>query len=138
MKVKILFEAQFKIVATMDGEECPAERFLLEGEEATEGSRTGMVQILEFLAENGLGKASHAWMHEASKKEEIYEFIKGPLRLFFFKGSDGQIAVCTEGVRKKGKKANKLAVARAAAWRVDYESAVKEQTLEIIEDEEDQ
>lgn len=122
----------------MDGEDCPAEQFLLEGEAATEGARTGLVQILEFLAENGLAKASHAWLHEANKEEQIYEFIKGPLRLFFFKGSNGHIAVCTSGVRKNGRKADKAAVAAAAALRVEYEAAIKDQTLEIIEDEEDQ
>jgi hypothetical protein len=137
LKVKILFEAQFKIVATMDGENCPAEQFLLDGEDATEAARTGLVQILEFLAENGLGKASHAWLHEANKEEQIYEFIKGPLRLFFFKGNDGHIAVCTQGVRKNGKKADKAAVAHAADLRSKYESAHKQHTLEIIEDEED-
>lgn len=138
MKVKTLFEGRFQIVATMDGEVCPAERFLLEGEAATEGARTGLIQILEFLAENGLAKASHAWLHEASKNEEIYEFIKGPLRLFFFKGSNGHIAVCTEGVRKDGRKADKAAVSRAATLRAAYEAALKDHTLEIIEDEEDQ
>lgn len=137
MKVKLLFEGQFKIVATMEGDDCPAERFLHEGEEATEGQRLGLIQLLEFLAENGLGKASHAWIHEANKQEQIYEFIKGPLRLFFFKGSDGHIAVCTNGGRKKGPKADKALVASASALRTQYENACKEHTLEVIEDEED-
>lgn len=137
MQVKILFEAQFKIVAVMDGETCPAEQFLLEGEDATAGHRTGLIQILEYLAENGLAEASHAWLHEASKKDEIFEFIKGPLRLFFFKGSNGHIAVCTGGVRKHGRKADKQAVARAAALRVEYQTAITEKSLEIIDHEED-
>jgi len=121
----------------MDGDDCPAEQFLAEGEAATEGARTGLVQILEFLAENGLGKASHAWLHEANKDEQIYEFIKGPLRLFFFKGNAGQIAVCTGGGRKKGRKADKAAVANAAILRSQYQAAIEKDTLEIIEDEKD-
>jgi len=135
LKVKVLFEARFKIVGVMDGNSCPAEEFLLEGED--DRCRLGLIAILEFLAENGLDKASAAWLHEANKQDRIYEFIKGPLRLFFFKGADGQIAVCTSGVRKKGSKADKHAVAQAAKLRALYEAAMTDHTLEIIEDEED-
>lgn len=138
MQVKILFESQYKIVAVMDRDECPAEQFLLQGDDDTEGARNGLVQMLGYLAEHGLGAGSHAWMHEASKAEQIYEFIKGPLRLFFFKGNDGHIAVCTGGVRKKGQKADKQAVKQAAALRGQYQAAFTAHTLEIIESEEDQ
>ncbi len=121
----------------MEGEECPTEQFLETGEQGTAAARLGLVEILEFLAANGLEKASHAWVHEANKREQIFEFIKGPLRLFFFKGSNGQIAVCTGGVRKTGPKANKSAVARAADLRNSYLASISDDTLEIIEDEED-
>ncbi|MES2611500.1 MAG: hypothetical protein V4679_14735 [Pseudomonadota bacterium] len=80
-------------------------------------------------------KAPAAWHHEASKKDKVYEFIKGPLRLFFFKGSNGQIAVCTSGVRKNGAKADKGSVKAAATLRDDYETAVKLDTLEIINED---
>lgn len=135
MKLKILTEGRYKVVAVMDGEDCPAEEFLTTGEVETEAARTGMVQILEFLAANGLEKASHAWVHEADKSKEIYEFIKGPLRLFFFKGSHGQIAVCTSGVRKKGRKADKASVKRAADLRVEYQAALANNTLEFVNEE---
>lgn len=119
----------------MDGDKCAAEDFLTIGEAATLSARLGLVNMLEFLAENGLEKASSAWFHEANKNERIYEFIKGPLRLFFFKGSKGQIAVCTSGVRKNGAKADKAAVSAAAALREAYETAVKSDTLEIIHED---
>lgn len=135
MKLKILFEGRFKIVAIMEGDTCPAETFLLDGEEDTAAYRTGLTQMLEYVAENGLAAASHAWLHEANKRDQIFEFIKGPLRLFFFKGSDGQIAVCTSGVRKKGQKADKHAVARAVTLRTEYLAAHTDHSLEIIHEE---
>lgn len=135
MQVKVLFEGQYQIVGVMDGDHCEAENFLLNGESSTESARVGLAQMLEFLAENGLEKASSGWLHEASKSEKIYEFIKGPLRLFFFKGSKGQIAVCTSGVRKKGAKADKSAVNAAATLRDAYEAAIKLDTLEIIHED---
>lgn len=135
LQVKILFEGRFQIVGVMDGGLCPAEDFLLNGEASTEAARIGLEQILEFVAENGLEKASAAWVHEANKQKKIYEFIKGPLRLFFFKGSNGQIAVCTSGVRKQGAKADKGAVNAAADLREAYEAAINADKLEIIQDE---
>lgn len=135
MKVKLLFEGKYQIVAVMDGDACPAEQFLHDGEDETEAARLGLLQILEFLAANGLDKASHAWVHEADKKKQIFEFIKGPLRLFFFKGHNGQIAVCTDGVRKKTRKADKGSVSKAGDLRSTYMAAIESETLEIIEDE---
>lgn len=119
----------------MDGDECPAESFFLHGEASTEAARTGLAQMLEKVAEDGLQKVPQAWFHEANKKLDIYEFIKGPLRLFFFKGKNGQIAVCTTGVRKSGSKADQAAVQKAAKWRDDYYEALKNDTLTTVNED---
>lgn len=135
MRVKTLAEAAFHIVAVMDGEVCSAEVFLLDGEASTEASRLGLQQMLTYVAEHGFEKAPSSWTHEADKKKKIYEFSRGSLRLFYFKGDGKQIAVCSGGVVKKGQKANKAAVAAAAAQREAYFEATKSKTLEVIEDE---
>lgn len=119
----------------MDGDECPVENFLLYGENSTEGVRVGLVKMLEEVAEKGLQKVPQAWFHEANKKLDIYEFIKGPLRLFFFKGKNGQIAVCTTGVRKTGSKADSAAVKKAAKWRDDYCEALRNNTLVMVNED---
>lgn len=119
----------------MDGDECPAESFLLYGEESTEAVRYGLMHMLEKVAEDGLQNVPHAWIHEANKKLDIYEFIKGPLRLFFFKGKNGQIAVCTTGVRKSGQKADPAAVKKAAKWRDDYYKALENDALITVIDD---
>jgi hypothetical protein len=135
LQVKILFEGQYQVVGIVDGDQCAAEDFLLYGEATTTAARNGLAAMLEFVAENGLDKAPAAWHHEASKQDKVYEFIKGPLRLFFFKGSNGQIAVCTNGARKNGAKADKGSVKAAATLREAYETAVKSDTLEIINED---
>lgn len=94
--------------------------------------------MLQHVAKSGFQGVPSKWCHEANKKEQVYEFIKGPLRLFYFKGKGKQIAVCTGGVRKKGSKADAGAVATAAGMRQAYMKAVEENTLEIVSDEEDQ
>jgi hypothetical protein len=138
LKLKVLAEAEYEIVAVMDGEVCPAEAFLTEGPADTAATRAGLIGMLQHVATNGFQGVPSKWSHEANKQEQVYEFIKGPLRLFYFKGKGKQIAVCTGGVRKKGDKADAGAVATAAGMRQAYMKAVEENTLEIVSDEEDQ
>lgn len=123
MEVKILAQDKYKVVGTMDGDACPAEEFLLKGESSTSSSRHGLAEMLGHVAKSGLDQLPAAWTHEANKKGKVYEFIKGNLRLFFFKGNNGDIAVCTGGVVKKGQKADKAAVKKAIAMREQYMAA---------------
>lgn len=135
MKVKGLADDKYQVVAVMENGNCAGELFLADGEASTKSARTGLVQILERVAELGLQNVPNAWLHEVNKPGQIYEFIKGPLRLFFFKGEGRQIAVCTTGVRKSGQKTDKASVVRAVKLRMDYFTAVKNKTLQEVSDE---
>ncbi len=119
----------------MDGDECPAEQFLITGESATKASRIGLFSMLQFVAERGLHAAPAAWHHEVNKEQGIYEFKKGDLRLFFFKGSEGTIAVCTTGILKKGQKVDAASVSKAARLKSEYEVAIRKNTYEVVDDE---
>lgn len=135
MKVKELAIGRFQVVAVVDGDKCPAEDFIVNGEISTAASREGLLDMLEKTAQNGLHGIAAAWIHEADKQEKIYEFIKGRLRLFFFKGENGQIAICTNGQMKKSTKADKSAIAIAALYRKKYFKAIREGTLQVIKNE---
>ncbi|MDH6185505.1 hypothetical protein [Polaromonas sp. CG_23.6] len=136
MRVKLLFEDLFQIVAVMDGNDCPADAFINDGEDNLK-ARVGLQYMLGHVAQRGLADIPSGWVHEANKNEKIYEFIKGDLRLFFFKGERNQIAVCTAGVLKKGQKADKAAVAKAAIFRKTYIAAAAANTIEVIHDEDE-
>lgn len=133
MQVKVLAEGAYQIVAVAADGVCEAEEFMSSGEESTKASRAGLQQMLEHIAEVGTQEMPQAWSHEASKRDKIYEFTKGSLRLFYFKGRGRQVVVCTSGVRKQTQKADKAAVRNAAAARVRYEAAVDAGTIEVIE-----
>ena len=135
MKVKGLADDKYQVVAVMENGNCAAELFLADGGASTKSARTGLVQMLGRVAELGLQNVPNAWLHEVNKPGQIYEFIKGPLRLFFFKGEGRQIAVCTTGVRKSGQKTDKASVVRAVKLRMDYFTAVKNKTLQEVIDE---
>lgn len=123
---------RFRVVGVMDGDECPAEDFLLSGEASTRASRIGLIQMIQYVATDGLQGTPAGWWHEASKADGVYEFRKGDLRLFFFKGVGGEIAVCTCGVVKKGSKADKAAVSKAARLRQEYMAAIQNNSYEVI------
>lgn len=76
--------------------------------------------MLEHVANNGFQESPASWFHEASKQNSIYEFIKGPYRIFFFKGDADTIAVCTTHIRKSGNKADKASVRYASEKRKEY------------------
>lgn len=135
MRVKNLFSAEYSIVAVMVGDTCPAEDFLIAGEDSTESARNGIRKFLEYACTHGLQGIPSAWSHEVNKEHGIYEFIKGPLRLFFFKGKNGQIAVCTGGTRKDGRKADQSSVAAAIKFKATYFEAIRTSTLEVIKDD---
>lgn len=134
MKAKVLAEDRYRILAVVEDDACPAEDFLILSDNY-ERSRQGLISMLQAVAELGLGEVSSKWFHEASKAQKIYEFIKGDLRLFFFKGQGRDIAVCTCGVVKKGQKADAAVVGRAASLRNEYMAAAQSGNLEIICDD---
>lgn len=138
MKVNVLADDKFRIVAVVDGKNCPVLDFLTVSEASTSSVRTGLIEMLTHVAEHGLQGAPSKWFHEADKASGIFEFIKGPLRLFFFKGIGRDIAICTIGVRKSGQKADSSAVKTSVRWKKEYILAVANRTYEVINDEDQQ
>lgn len=124
MKREILADGKFKVVAVSRDGECPALDFLTD-QRSYADTRSLLLKMLKEVAERGFGHIPAGWCHEVDKRNGIYEFIKGDLRLFYFKGKNGEIAVCTGGVVKKGQKVNKAAVADAIKWKDEYVAWVK-------------
>lgn len=136
MKLKLLYKGQkYKIAATYDGDACPIYNFLHSNEPAIQGYLDGMATIIEHVANNGFQNSPSDWFHEASKQKQIHEFIKGPYRVFFFKGEAETIAVCVCYVRKNGNKADKASVNYASEKRKEYENAVIANCVELIEED---
>lgn len=119
----------------MNGDACPVDDFIQKGEATTLAARNGLTKILEYVAESGLQNTPVAWVHEVNKQHGIYEFIKGPMRLLFFKGNGKDIAICTSGVRKNGQKVDKSAVKASIELKKNYVAAVANGTYEVIENE---
>jgi putative component of toxin-antitoxin plasmid stabilization module len=122
-------ESRFQVVGTVDDEACEAERFLTEGEEAEKSYRDGVRMKLMYLVKYGFQNVPDTWSRVVDRQEGVWELRHGPLRLFYFKGSGQQIAVCVCGRRKKGRKVDPQAVGQACRARRMYGEAVKYGTL---------
>ncbi len=125
----------YRVLAIKEGEHCPVEDFLTQGEKTTAAHRAGLVRFIQEIARHGLQHIPSAWWHEANKEHGIYELIKGPFRLFFFKGISGDIAICTDGTRKSGQKADKAKVQKAIQYKKTYLAAIEQQTCEVEQDD---
>lgn len=136
MKVKLLLKDRYTIAAVMTGNTCPAELFITEGEAAYGASREGLAALLQRVAQLGLPVLSTKQAHEVNKPNKIYEFIKGDLRLFYFKGEGDMVVVCTTGTVKQGNKVNGKAVKDAIICKSNYQAAVKNGSLELVHIEE--
>jgi hypothetical protein len=120
LNLKILFDINYKVLAVAHGESCQVADYLTSGEAETEANRVALLSILEHASDVGLHELPPGWFKIANRQEDIYEFKKGPLRLFFFKGRGEEIVVCTSVVRKSGQKADSKAINKAVAMRKAY------------------
>lgn len=133
MRLKILKKGRYTIAAVMEGEGCPTEDFITQGEAAYQASRMGLANLLERLAADGFDGLTSSMTHEVNKKSKISELIKGDLRLFYFKGRGNVLVVCTCGLLKKSQKADRNAVEKSIRWQEKYEHACKNSVLTWVE-----
>lgn len=110
MNLQPLFESQYRVMAIVVGGSCPVDDFLSDLSDTTQLARMAISSWLESIAETGLHAAPVAWYKVANRENGIYEFKKGDIRVFFFKGKSNEVVVCTCGVVKKGQKADPQAV----------------------------
>ncbi|MHB1267826.1 MAG: hypothetical protein ACYCY2_09540 [Acidithiobacillus ferriphilus] len=135
MRLKgLITRRKFRVVGVMVKETCPAERFVTSGEKQYQAYRTGLQGFLRRAADEGIDPFPSSALHLVNREEGIYEFIKGPLRLLFFKGIEGEIVVCTGGYIKKSQKADHLMVAGAIRMKQNYLEAKENHTVEVIDE----
>ena len=133
MELKLLAKDIYRVAAVTAKGKCPAEDFLLNLDATYRASTDGLFELLDRISQDGLDDISSALSREVDKNEKIYEFRKGKLRLFFFKGNGDLLVICTTGLIKKTQKVDKQAVAKAIVCKNQYLNAVKQNTLVILE-----
>jgi hypothetical protein len=84
MHLLILREAKFRVAAVAESDSIPALDFLRDAPPQMRGSATGMWALFDRYAEGGRQKLTAELFHEANRVDDIWEFIKGRLRMYCF------------------------------------------------------
>lgn len=138
MKIKILVENQYIISGIMKDDRCLVEDFLSGSNSAYASSRSGLLDMIDRVANNGFQQFSSKQLHYINEDPKIYEFIRGDLRLIFFHGQGNNVVVSTEVIVKKSQKVDKKVVNRAKEAYKDYFESVKNDTLIEVRDNENE
>ncbi|MBV5337873.1 MAG: hypothetical protein J0653_08125 [Deltaproteobacteria bacterium] len=129
MILRPLVSERYSILGVVENGACDADDFISAGEMSEDAWRSGLRTKLRFIAQNGFQNVPDKWSHEVNKPHHIYELVHGKLRLFYFKGVNGQIAICTGGTRKQGKKVDPQMVSKAIRMKQEYFAANDAGTL---------
>ena len=134
MQVRRLpFQGQFVVLAACDNRGVPTLLDFFEGLGANlEKDMDRMLELLERVATAGPPRNTDV-SHKI--QGEIWEFIKGRLRVFWFYDA-GRVIVCTHGLVKQTQKTPKQTIALAEQIRQAYFAAKQTGAL-IIEEESD-
>lgn len=132
MRVRRLLQGKFTVYAVCDSRHSCVLLDFLEGLGANlQRDSDHMLALLERVSQQG---PPHNTDVSHQIDGEIWEFIKGRLRLFWFY-DEGRVVVCTHGLVKKGQKTPKSDIEQAQQWRNSYLESKQKGTLEIEEDE---
>lgn len=136
MRLRPLIKDRWKICAPLDVQnKTEIEIFLSELDGNYRANRNGLLVIMERYAKQGPAGMNDAFCHLANKKEKIWEFIKGRLRVYWFDTDDG-IVVCVCGCIKKTQKVDPSMVNRAVQMKDEYFRLKKAGiAIEIVEEE---
>ena len=134
MELTIIFSDKYSVAAVSKDSVCKVTDFLQELENTYQANAEGLFDVMERVSTNGLDQLPYSLSHFVDKKEKIYEFIKGDLRLFYFKGHDNLLVICTSVVIKKTQKVDKKQVDLAIRLKLEYLQSVKDGTIVFIED----
>src|SRR5690606_34334822 len=95
----------------------------------TSGYANGILALFERIPVQGPRQLGTPLYHYVDQEEEIYEFIKGPYRVYCFQ-HEGRVIVCSHLSRKTKQKTRKADIDRAIALRTRLVQAQDGGTLE--------
>jgi hypothetical protein len=136
MQVLVTHSNQYKIGAVGNAESCEPIDMLMAMGANYQASVDGLFVLLERISKEGLSNISTKLSHRVDEDENIYELIKGDLRLFYFKTEEDFLIICTSALIKKSQAVDKKHVRKAIRLKHEYFEAVKQNTLIVIEENE--
>lgn len=135
MELKILFSGKWRIASPMARSGCSETEAFLDGPAACfQANVVGLIAMMEAHSKHGPEHFNNTQTHYVDQKEQIYEYIKGRLRLFWFEDDD-RVVICTHGIVKKTQKTPRREIDRAIRVKLAYKQAKAKNCLTMIEEE---
>lgn len=137
MRLKLLYSGAWRVVAPLGAEDvCDLEMQLAEfaSDKKLRASVLGFRVLWARILQTGPRCLGTALYHRVDEEQEIYEFIKGPLRLLCFE-SQGAVVVCSHVIRKSSQKTPRSEIKRVADLKRQYLAAQAKSEVEIIEED---
>lgn len=136
MNLLVLIEGKWKVCAPLAGgldlESCPLVGELLKLKAGNfDTDAAGLILRMKRCAEVGPHQMSADHAHLANAKNEIYEFVKGRHRLFFFL-ADGAVVICSNVGMKRTRKASRQDVNQAARLREEFLHDKKQNQVSFV------
>jgi len=135
VRLAVITKGIWTLVAPVQGDTTAVEAWLSELPDNLSGSAAGMMVLMDESAARPQGPRSFSvkLVHEIDKKESIWEFIKGDLRVLWFFGNGNKIIVCSHGFIKGGDKTPNAQKNEAIKLKRDYFEAMNNADIEIVE-----
>ena len=140
MRLKLLSNGTWKVLAEVDSHgACALEAALVRYSQSKQYSAAvnGFLALWERIPLEGPRRFGTDLYHRVDHEHDIYEFIKGDLRLYCFE-AEGRLVVCSHVDKKSTQKTKDRDKQRAIELRRRYLKAESDKSLEIIEDEKDE
>lgn len=137
MRVNVLFENIYEI-HELPGKKTGLTDFLEAQASRIPGTVAGMLVLIENVSKGPLGpkELGGDLCHPIDKKNGIYEFIKGQIRVLWFE-DEGKVIVCTHAFLKKSPKTPKTEIEKARSIKTRYQNAKAQGRLKIEREEEE-
>lgn len=120
MRLKTLAKSRNEVAAYCSDGDAPDVLVWLHGlPQDMQGSAKGFKALFDRYAADGTQNLSKALFHQVDTEHQIWEFIKGRLRIFCFMDG-GKLLILTHGVVKKSQKVDPSAVASAVVLKARY------------------
>ncbi len=91
----------------------------------------GFRALFERLSVKGRGNLPHKCFHKPDSNDNLYQFIKGDLRLLCFFNEKGDAVILSHYEIKKGKKLSDQALNKARKLRDQYHLDLKNRFIQI-------
>jgi len=110
---------------------CEVTDFLSNQPKERSGAAKGYRQLFLRYAQLGRQGLTSELFHEVDKKNKIWEFLKGGLRVFCFVDNDDKLIILTHGIVKKTQKVSKKELQRAIGIKEKYLASKRAGTIKL-------